>query len=203
MSCQIDQLSWVTLALVRGTAVSTSSSGPIGPVPDCPCGRPDMPDKSGMYPRPSRVEQISRATPAQFRWPRGWLAPQGDSARVRGPAVSTSTPGRIALASHGPQRRPALPGDWGPGPKASGSITCPVRFAVISQGPSGHQAPPGYSHPCPRARMVIQIYWVTRAWVQGPAVSTSCSWPLGPISNGPRFRPALPGESCTGPIAPG
>ena len=110
-----DQLSRVTRALFGGTVVQPVVPGDSG---RCPMSRiidqaswansvgrrgqsADSCD-SGPCPRPCGVKQKSWVTPA----------------RVRGPAVSTNRPGTLALGSEGPQRLPAFPGDWGPGPKA-------------------------------------------------------------------------------------
>ena len=57
-----------------------------------------------MGPRACRVDRLS------------WVT----LACLRVPAVSTCCPGTLVLWSEGPWGQLALPGDWGPGPKALG-----------------------------------------------------------------------------------
>ena len=51
----------------------------------------------------------------------------------------------------------------------------------------------------PWAPVVDQFSLSTRVLLRGPACSTSCPGPLGPMSEGPRGRPAIPGHSGPGP----
>ena len=84
----------------------------------------------------ARVNQMSGATLAWLRGAAGW----------------TSSPGPLAIASNGPRGRPAVPGDWGLGPKALGvdqlsrvtqaRVRGPARFTSchrplgpVSEGP--------------------------------------------------------------------
>ena len=80
---------------VRAPAWPSRASLPKGPR-----GRPAVPADSGPGPRARGVDQLSRPT----------------RARVRGPAGSTSCPGRLGPGSEGPRGRPAVPADSGPGP---------------------------------------------------------------------------------------
>ena len=90
------------------------------------------------------VNQMSGETLAQFRGPAGW----------------TSSPGPLAIASNGPRGQPAVPGDWGLGPKALGvhqlsrvtraHVRGPARFTScyrplgpVSEGPQCGPTVPG------------------------------------------------------------
>ena len=128
---------------------------------------------------PRGVNQTSQATPA-------WL---------RGPTVSHSSPGTLALWTDGPRGRPADPGDFGP----------------VSQGPWGRPTFPGVSGLCPRDRGMDHLSQATQVRVRGPAAyllsrmtwacatchagSTSCPGGLRPGSRIPWCRPAVPGNS--------
>ena len=61
----------------------------------------------------------------------------------------------------------------------------------------------GESGPGPSALGVDQLSPEPHGWVRGPTGSTSCPGPLGPGSECPRVRPALPGQSHSGPRAHG
>ena len=128
---------------------------------------------------PRGVNQTSQATPA-------WL---------RGPTVSHSSPGTLALWTDGPRGRPADPGDFGP----------------VSKGPWGRPTFPGVSGLCPRDRGMDHLSQATQVRVRGPAAyllsrvtwacarchagSTSCPGGLRPGSRIPWCRPAVPGNS--------
>ena len=71
----------------------------------------------------------------------------------------------------GPRCQPAVPGDWGPGPKA----------LVVDQLL-------GDLRMSPRARRVNQLPPVTRAWVRVPVVTTSCHGRLGTLLEVPRVN---------------
>ena len=58
-------------------------------------------------------------------------------ARLREPAVWTSYPGSLALASMAPRGRPAVPGDWGPGPKVHGVDQLSQASQALFHGPAG------------------------------------------------------------------
>ena len=171
-------MSLATRARFRGTAGSTRSQRALGPVPETP-----------------RVNQISRA----------FLAP------LQGPAGLTSCPGPLVLASKGPRGRPAVPGDWGPSSKFLG-VDQPSRATrAWIRSPVGQPDIPGDSSPDPRSHGVIKLsQWLrpgleglrggpvsqaTRAYVQEPAGSTSCTWRLGSRSECTWGRPAVPGDS--------
>ena len=54
-----------------------------------------------------------------------------------------------------------------------------------------------------KAARVNQMSGATLAWLRGPVVWTSCPGPLAIASNGPRGRPAFPGDCGLGPKALG
>ena len=149
----VDQLSQLTLAYVLGFTVdqlyraphararcttgSTCCRGGLGTGSECPWGRPSVP-RLGPVPRSRGVNQVSRATRIQ----------------VRGPAVSTSSSGRIVLRSDIPRGGPAFHCHLGPCPMAFGvdqpsGVTwycargpavwnsLPRRLALGSEGPRG------------------------------------------------------------------
>ena len=62
---------------------------------------------------------------------------------------------------------------------------------------------PGNSDSCPKNREVNHQSHATRARVRWSAGLTSCPSLLGPCSEGPRGRPALPHDSCPAVIASG
>src|SRR5512137_2969260 len=100
-------------------------------------------------------------------------------ARLREPAVWTSYPGSLALASMAPQGRPAVPGDWGLGPKALGVDQLSRATRARIRGPAGQPDIPGDSGADPRACRIAQDSWsdqlsrATRAWVRWPAGTSS------------------------------
>ena len=111
---------------------------------------------------------------------------QAIAAQLRGPAVSTSSPGPLVLGSEGPRGRPAVQGDSGPGPKAGGVNQLSLAPRVLFRGLGVNQ--------------LSRMSW---AFFRGPKESTSCPWRLGPEPYGPRCRPAVPGDSRSGPWARG
>ena len=108
-------------------------------------------------------------------------------ARVRGTKGSTSCPGRLGTWSEGLRCRPAIPGNSGPCPKASGLLQLSRGTRDRARGPWCQTALPGDTHfgpssprgrpevlsdsgPCPRARGVRQLSRASRAWVRAPGV---------------------------------
>ena len=107
----VNQLSWAHRALFRGPALSTSTPGRLGLGSDGPWLRPPFPvtrarlrgprwrpvvrEHSGHCPRSHGVDQLSWAT----------------RTLIRGPLVSTSSPGFLGPGSEGPRCRPAFLGD--------------------------------------------------------------------------------------------
>ena len=103
---------------------------------------------------------------------------------ARGPAGLTSCPRRLVLGSEGPWGLPAVPCDWDPCPRAHG-------VHQVSQG----------TQTLPEGLGVNQLSRVNWACARCLAGSTSCAVGLGPKSNGPRGRPAVPGSLRLGPMA--
>ena len=102
--------------------------------------------------------------------------------RVRGPAVSTSCPGRIGPVPVGPQYRPTVPGDSHPCPRAHG-IDEPSRVTRACDRESAE---------------VDQKSWAIRSHVRWPAELTSSPGRLWPGIEGLQHRPAILGDSGTG-----
>ena len=152
-------------------------------------------------------------------------------ARVRGPAVSTSCPGRLKSGSRArgftswpgrhvpgseiPWVRPAILGDSGLGQTSrdvdqlSQTIRNWVRGTAVLTRCPGDSGPgpvptvsissPGRIGLCRWAHGVDQLSRATCARVRVPAGSTRSPWPLGPLSKCPRGRLAVPGDSGPGP----
>ena len=98
--------------------------------------------------------------------------------RVQGPAWLTSSLGRLRPDSKGSQCRPAHP--------------CNLCSCLWPRGV--HQLSRGLPH-APRAWGFKQLSRATWASVQGAAGSTIFTARLGPSFEGPRCRPAVPGDS--------
>ena len=103
-------------------------------------------------------------------------------ASVRGPPMSTSSPGRLALVSEGPRCPPALPGDSRSGRWPALSTSCP-----------------GDSGPCLRSCGLNQMSRATWGLAPVPAGSKSSPARLGPGSDGLRSRPNLTSDTCLVP----
>ena len=231
-SRRVDQMSRMTRARVRGPAVSTSCperpgqvsvgtrgrpaltgdshscprvncTGQLVHVSEDPHGRPALPGDSRSCLRARGVDHLSWATWAWVRRRGGrpalpddshsspktrWFEPLSPATWVwlPGPMGSTSHPWRLVIGCDSPRCRPAVAGDLGQGPKAHGDEQHPARLALVSE-----------------VRGVDQLSRVTWARARGPAGSTSCPQGHGPGSEGPRGRPALPGDSRSGPKARG
>ena len=124
-------------------------------------------------------------------------------ARVRGPLVSSSCPGRLGPVSNGPRCRSAVPGDSGPCPRSRGvdqlslmtrtsvrvlevSTSSPRLLTIQSEGLRGRPAVLDDSRLGQIFRDVDQLSQTIRDRVRGPAGLTRC-----------------PGDSGPGPIAHG
>ena len=146
--------------------------------------RPALLGDSRWGPRSRGVDQMSRASRAM----------------VRGPAWSTSSPGRLELGSEVPQGSPAFPGDSRSGRWPTLSTSSPGRLGPMPEGLRARPDVPADLGPCSSACGVDQLSRATRARVRWSAGSTSCPSLLGPCSEGPRCRPALPGDLRPAPI---
>ena len=107
-------------------------------------------------------------------------------ARVRGTKGSTSCPGRLGTWSEGLRCRPAIPGNSGPCPKASGLLQLSRGTRDRARGPMGSTSCPGPGAPVRRSM-----------------VSTSCPRRLKRCSTGLQGRPPEPGDSRIGPRSHG
>ena len=121
--------------------------------------------------------------------------------RVRGPAGSTSSLGRLELGSEGPLFRLALPGGSGPFPRARGFEQLSGQLRPTSLDLRCRPAAPGDSGQGPRSCTVDEHSWATCTRVRGPAGSTSTPGRLALRSERPRDRPDLLGYSGPGPMA--
>ena len=123
--------------------------------------------------------------------------------RAVGPAVSTSSPGRLGPGSKCPWGQPAVLCDLGPHPMARSvnqpswenracaggpavSSSCPGRLVLVAEAPQGRPPASGDSGPGPRARSVDQHSQATPALFQGPRIRRALLGDLGP-------RPRYPG----------
>ena len=91
----------------------------------------------------------------------------------------TSSPRRLGPMLDVPLRRPAVPGDSGPGLKPCwvDQLSRAIRTQV--RGPWGRPAVQGYSSPGPMAREVDQLSRATWVRFRGPVGSTRCHGQLG------------------------
>ena len=149
---------------------SPRAQGLQGPAQTTSC-----PGRLGPMSEGPRVDQLSWAT----------------RAGVRGPVGSTRCPGLLGLLSEVPRVPSALPGDSSMVRGTTGSTSTPGRIALCTRALG---LVPGKLGPCPRACGVDQLSQMTRALVRGHMGSTSCPWRLGPMSQVPRYRPAVPGK---------
>ena len=138
---------------------------------------------------------------------------------TRGLARLTSSSGGLGSVSESPRGRPAVSYDLDLGPRARGVEQLPGKLGSGSESPQGRPAVSYDSATGPRARGVEQLSQVTPAQVLGfavdqlyrapwarvrcPARSTSSPGGLGPASECPRGRPAVPCVSGQGPIVRG
>ena len=145
--------------------------------------------------------------------PRGRPAPPGTQAWVRVTAVTTSSHGRLGTLSEGSWHQPAFLGDSGQCPRTHGvdqlsqatmerardvvvSNSCPGRLVLGPRNP-GSTTLQGDSASDPSARGVDQLSRATRNCTQGLAWSSRYPRQLRHVSERPRCRPALPGDSGT------
>ena len=142
----------------------------------CPVVSDRCPGRHGPGTRPRGVNQHSRAT----------------CNRVRVPAVWTNSPGLLGLMSYGPQDRPSVLDDSLPSPWRRGVYQMSRVNRARSEGPWCRPPVPSVSVQGPMAREVDQISRATHAQVRWPVGLTSTPGRLGPVSEGPWGRPALP-----------
>ena len=135
-------------------------------------------------------------------------------ARVRGPAGSTSSPGRPGLVPEVPCSPPALPGDLGPCPWAHGIDQLSRATQARVQAPAVSTPSPGRCGLSSEACGVDHMSRKTCDRVRSPTVSSGFPRRLGPGSKDHRARPALPcylglcarhhsSTSCPGCLVPG
>ena len=203
MSRGVHQLSRATWAWVHGPVGSTSCAGPLGPGFVEPQVRIALTGESSLDPMARVVDQFSRVIWAHARGPtcrppvlvecgpgpstHGFdQLSRGTRAQVRGPEESTSCPGGLGTLSEGPRCRQAFPGVSHLCPRARGFHQSSLATQTMPVGPG-----------------VEQLSWATPGRVQGPTGSTSCPGRLGPGSDFPRGRPAIPGDSGPCPRARG
>ena len=181
---------------MRGAAESTSCPGNLGPVrcpgrprPGFQClpRRPDFPGDSDKGRRARGVDQLSQVTRAVLEVLRARPAVLGHSgpclrscgldqlsregrARVRGPTVSTSSPGNPRFAPNA-REFGQLPVDAGTCPRSCG-------LEQLSQGTWGRVRGPAVLTSSrglgPMASEVDHLSRAIRARVRGPAGSISC-----------------------------
>ena len=165
--CGVDQLSCATRARVRGPAVLTNSYGRFIFWPLCGVRQswPSVPHCLGPGPRARGVDQLPRVT---WAW-------------VRGAAVSTRFPRRLARGSVGPgvdllsratrawskglPVRPTVPGDSGPGPRVRGVDQLSRATCARVRGLAVSTSSPRRLELGSEACRVDQMTWATRARV--------------------------------------
>ena len=186
MYCGVHQLSRGTRAWLRvprvsnicpsiwarfpGPMGSTRCPGQLAFKSEGPRGRPALPCLSGPGPMVRGINEFSQAT----------------RACVRGPAASTSSPGRITLGS---RANGVDPWSWATRARAlwpAGSTSCPGRLARGSKGSRVRPALLGESRSALRAKGL-----------------THSPGRHGPEPYGLRDRPAAPGDSRPVPRARG
>ena len=200
--------------------MSTSCPGSLGPLSQSPCCRPAVLDDSpsGLVPAaltygPGRLGLGSVVLPHPRALPgdsRPALIASGveqfslaTRARVRFPAGSASCHGRLRPLCEGPRRRPAVLGDLGPGPRSCGVHQLSRGLALPSEGPWCPPVVPGASCSGPWACGFDQHSRAPRARVRVPAGLISTPGRLGPMSQVPRGRSAVQGNSDPVPKARG
>ena len=119
-------------------------------------------------------------------------------ASVRGPPMSTSSPGRLALVSEGPRCPPALPGDSRSRQWPALSTSSPGRLGPMPEVLRAQPDVPGDLGPCSSACGVEELSRATRARVRWPAQSTKSHerHVLGSVDS--RGRQVLPVDSGSG-----
>ena len=181
----VDQLSQVTRASAQDLAWSASSAAQLGSCSSARDVETAAPGDSVSGRRARWVDQPSRTI---------W-------ADARDLAWSASCPTQLGSGSECLRCRPAVPGDSGLCPMVRGVEQLSRASHTWVECPQGLPAISDDSGSCPRAREVNLRSWVTWARALRPAVSTIFPGPLGPGSEGPQVRHALPGESRLGPMA--
>ena len=121
----------------------TSCPGRLAPLSEFSRCPPVVPDYSQSGPRARGVTSWPGRFGSGSECPMGRSASRATRARVRGPAGSTSCPGRLVQASKGPRFRPEVPGDSGPGPSAG-------RIHLLSRVPPARVRSPTASTRFPR-----------------------------------------------------
>ena len=140
----------------------------------------------GPSPRAPKVHQISWPTHARVRWP----------------AWSICSPGRLGSVNEAPPCIPVFPGISGTVPRAHAVEHLSWVTRSWSEGLWCQPAEPNNSGLGPRDRNVDQLSRATKAGVRGTAGSTSCFWGLGNETQFLQCRTAAPGTSGLSPRAP-
>ena len=201
-ACGVDQMSRVSRARFRGTTGSTGCPGPLGPVSEVPRVRPAVSGDQGQGPWAHGVDLLSRALGSGSEGPWGRPGVLG---------VSGLCP--RALGVHQLSRATRTV------PEGAGVEQLPLATRACVQGPLGSTSGPGRLRTDSRDRGVDHRSQATRAGAQGPAVSTISPGPLrfwskvlrltscpgrpGPMPEGTRGRPDVPGDSGQAPSACG
>ena len=195
-------MSRVSRGRFRGTTGSTGPPGPLGPVSEVPRVRPAVSGDQGQGPWALGVDLLSRALGSRSEGPWGRPAVLGVSGlcpRARGVHQLSRAPRTVPEGSDVEQ------------------LSLATRACV--RGPPGSTSGPGRLRPGSRDRGVDHRSQATRAGAQGPAGSTISPGPLGfwskvlrltrcpgrpgPMPEGTRGRPDVPGDSGQAPSACG
>ena len=162
----------------------------LWPWSEVPQGRPALPDDTRPCPSSQVVHQLSQATHNPVRRTAVTQAGLDDSllglssrsvdqlsrtsrARIRGPAVLSSCPGRLGSGSECPRGRSAVQGYSGPCPRYPGvdRLSRTTRAGVL--GPAGSTRSPGQIRPMSKARGFYQMSLATWPRVRVAAGLTS------------------------------
>lgn len=149
------------------------------------------PSNSGLDLRASGVEHLSRATRLGSDGPQVRPSFPVIHARLCGPGVSTSCPGRLGPVTEGWRGGPSLPGDSGPCPRSRGVNQLYRASRDLIRGPVGLARSPGGLEIRSDGFGVNEMYRTTRARVRMPAVLTT--WPRATC--GPLRAPAVSNSS--------
>ena len=161
------------------------------------------PGVSDSCPKTREVDHQSRATRARVRWSTGLTTCPAFSGLFRGPAGSTSSPGRLAPGSDNPRGRPALPSDSQSSPRARGVRQHSRATRAPVDGPHCRLALPGDSGPSLRSCGLDQMSRPTWGGVPLPAVSHSSPERLGALVRWPAMSTSVLDDLRSGPRAHG
>ena len=133
-----DQLSRITRAHARGLTGWTSCPWGLGLGSEGLLCGPALPGDTLSGPNAREVDQLSRVTRPQVRWPALSISCPGRRAPVSvGQGGSTSSPGQLGLVSECPGVCPAVPYHLRLAPRPWGVVQMPQATRASERGPAG------------------------------------------------------------------